>query len=417
MLGKYRDRMDRALLFLFVVLILSLFMPANASAADGADLKVSVLKYEPIPAEIGEYVTVWVKVENLGYAKADDLSVRIVPEYPFSIDSSDNELVNIGILSPDNAAVEEFRLYTDAAANQGVGTIEVFYQEDSGGTWFKKEFDIRVGSDTFDSKGTLQLSGTPLKEPEVLMPGDTGTISFTLRNSATEYTITIDDEQYDTNARIQSASLNGVEGVKVTTGSYYGNGLIGPGESVDLTYNIEIDEDTPDGTYYLDFSIVGSSHSYNNNWRIPVKVDSSSVRVIPSKPLALENGEVVLEFDVANIHPNTLSSVSVELEAEGIEFSPSEYFIGSMDADELFTIEISAKAVSEDISFPVDLVVNANYRNGLNEHTEQVDVRQLQHHVVADESGTGAHIAFVLLVVIGAGAYILYKRRMKKEQE
>ncbi|WP_091937359.1 COG1361 S-layer family protein [Methanolobus profundi] len=412
MLGK-----DRAFFVILVVLMLSLFLPSNASAADGADLKVSVLKYEPIPAEIGEYVTVWVKVENLGYAKADDLSIKMVPEYPFSIDSSENELVNVGILSPDNAAVEDFRLYTDAAAKQGVGTIEVWYQEDSSGTWFKKEFEIRVGSDTFDSKGTIQLSGEPVKEPEVFMPGDTGTVSFTLRNSATEYTITIDDEQYDTNARIQSASLTGVEGLKVTTETYYGNGVIGPGESVDLTYNIEVDEDTPDGTYYLDFSIVGSSHSYNNNWRIPVKVDSSSVRVIPSKPLALENGEVVLEFDVANIHPNALSSVSVQLEAEGIEFSPTEYFIGSMDSDELFTIEITAKTISEDISFPVDLVINANYRNGLNEHTQQVDVRQLKHNVVEDEGGAGVYVAALLLIIIGAGAYILYKRRAQKEQE
>ncbi|WMW21324.1 COG1361 S-layer family protein [Methanolobus mangrovi] len=405
----------RLVLIIASVLLLSLVMMLNASAADGADLRVSILKYDPIPAEIGEYVSVWVKVENLGYAKADDLSIRMVPDYPFSMDSSANAQVNIGILTPDNAAVEEFRLFTDTAAKQGTGTFEVWYQEDSSGTWFKKEFEIRVGSDSFDSKGTIQLSGEPVKEPEVFMPGDTGTISFTLQNSATDYSITIDGEQYDTNARIQSASLSGVEGVKVTTGTYYGNGIIGPGESVDLTYNVQVDEDTPDGTYYLEFSIVGSSHSYNNNWRIPIKVDSSSVRVIPSKPLALENGEGVLEFDVANIHPNMLSSVSVQLEAEGIEFSPAEYFIGSMDPDELFTIEINAKAASEDITFPVDLIINADFRNGLNEHTQQVEVRQLKHHVVESDSGSGIYLLVLLLIVVGAGAYILYKRRMEKQ--
>ncbi|WP_342304149.1 COG1361 S-layer family protein [Methanolobus sp. ZRKC5] len=405
----------KPLLIMLILLIVSFMMPLNASAADGADLRVSILKYDPIPAEIGEYVSVWVKVENLGYAKAEGLSVRMVPDYPFSIDSSTNSQVNIGILTPDNAAVEEFRLFTDTAAKQGIGTFEVWYQEDNSGTWFKKEFEIRVGSDSFDSKGTIQLSGDPVKEPEVFMPGDTGTISFTLQNSATDYSITIDGEQYDTNARIQSASLDGVEGIKVTTSTYYGNGVIGPGESVDLTYNVEVDEGTPDGTYYLDFSIVGSSHSYNNNWRIPVKVDSSSVRVIPSKPLVLENGEGVLEFDVANIHPNMLSSVSVQLEAEGIEFSPAEYFIGSMDPDELFTIELNAKAVAEDLSFPADLVIYAEFRNGLNEHTQQIDTRQLKHNVVENDSGSGIYIVVLLLIVVGAGAYILYKRRMKKE--
>ncbi len=406
---------SKTVLAISIALSILFLLSLNASAADGADLEVSILRSEPIPAEIGEYVSVWVKVENLGYAKADDLSIRMVPEYPFSVDSVDNEEVNIGILTPDNAAVHEFRLFTDPGAKQGTGTFEVWVQEDSGGTWFKKEFDIKVGSESFDSRGTMQLLSDPQKEPEVFMPGDRGSISFTLQNSATDYTVTIDGEQYDTNARIQSASLEGVEGIKVTTGTYYGNGLIGPGESVDLTYNLEVEEDTPDGTYYLDLSIVGSSHSYNNNWRIPLKVDSSSVRVIPSRPLALENGEASLEFDVANIHPNVLSSVSVQLEAEGVEFSPSEYFIGSMDPDELFTIEINAKAGSEDMDFPVDMIITADYRNGLNEHTEQISVRQLDHHVVEDENGYTVYIALVVVIIVGAGAYVLYKRKMDKE--
>lgn len=417
-LGNNKKEITVAASFMLrISLIIALFLSLSfvASAADGADLEVSVLRYEPVPAEIGEYVSVWVKVENLGYAKADDLSIKMVPDYPFSVDSSENAIVNVGILTPDNAAVHEYRLYTDSAAKQGTGSFEVWYQEESDGTWFKKEFELRVGSDSFDSKGTIQLVGEPVKEPEVFMPGDEGTISFTLQNSATDYTITIDDEQYDTNARIQSASLEGTEGIKVTTGTYYGNGVIGAGESVDLTYNLVVADDTPDGTYYLDFSIVGSSHSYNSNWRIPVQVDSSSVRVIPSKPLSLENAEGTLEFDVANIHPNELSSVSVKLEAEGVEFSPSEYFIGSMDSDELFTIEIEAKAVSEDIIFPLDLVITADYRNGLNEHTEEITTRQLQHHVVENGGGSGIYLVVLLLVVVGAGAFYYYRKKQVKE--
>lgn len=409
MLGK-----NRSIIIFVSVLLLSLLSPPTAFAADGADLKVSILKYEPVPAEIGEYVNVWVKVENLGYAKASSLSIKVVPDYPFSI-SDENSQVNIGILTPNNAAVHDFRLYTNPDAKPGIGTIEVWFQESEGDAWFKKKFELRVGSDTFDSKGTVQLASVPVKEPQVFMPGDKGTVSFRLINSATQYTITVDGTQYDTNARIQSASLDGVEGIKVTTETYYGNGVVGPGESVDLSYNVQVDDDVPDGTYYLDFSIMGSSHSYNNNWRIPLKVDSSSVRVIPSKPLVLENGVGTLEFDVANIHPNMLSSVSIRLESEGIEFSPSEYFIGSMDPDELFTIEINAKAVDDGISFPSDLVIHADYRNGLNQHTEQIGVRQLQHQEAENDNGSAVYIALVLLVMIGGGAYVLYKRKLNKE--
>jgi hypothetical protein len=400
------------LTLLCLALLFALFS-IPACAADGADLKISVLKYEPAPAEIGEYVSVWVKLENLGYAKAEDVSIRMVPEYPFTLDSQNNAIQKIGILSPDNAAVHEYRLFVDRSANVGISTFEVWYQEDSSDTWFKKEFEMRVGSDTFDSRGTIQLESSSV-EPEVFMPGDEGTITFSLKNSATEYSITLDGEQYDTNARIQSASLDGVDGVKVTTESYYGNGVIGPGETLALTYNIVVDEDMPDGTYYLGMSIVGSSHVYNNNWRIPLKVDSSSVRVIPSKPLLLENGKGTLEFDVANIHPNMLSSVSVQLEAEGVEFSPAEYFIGAMDPDELFTIEFDAEAMDENVEFPVNLTVSANIRNGLNEHSSMLDTRQLKNESVDNEGGSGTIVAFGVLLIVGVVAYVLYKRKMNK---
>jgi hypothetical protein len=107
--------------------------------------------------------------------------------------------------------------------------------------------------------------------------------------------------------------------------------------------------------------------------------------------------------------------VSVKLEAEGVEFSPSEYFIGSMDSDELFTIEIEAKAVSEDITFPLDLVITADYRNGLNEHTEEITTRQLQHHVVENGGGSGIYLVVLLLVVVGAGAFYYYRKKQVKE--
>ena len=159
-LGNNKKEITVAASFMLrISLIIALFLSLSfvASAADGADLEVSVLRYEPVPAEIGEYVSVWVKVENLGYAKADDLSIKMVPDYPFSVDSSENAIVNVGILTPDNAAVHEYRLYTDSAAKQGTGTFEVWYQEESDGTWFKKEFELRVGSESFDSKAQYNL--------------------------------------------------------------------------------------------------------------------------------------------------------------------------------------------------------------------------------------------------------------------
>jgi len=400
--------------YLCLILVSCLLSTGVACAASGSALSVSVLKYEPVPAEIGKYVDIWIKVENIGSGKSEDLSIKMVPEYPLSLDSEANALENIGILSPKSAAVHKYRLFVDEDSKQGVASFDIQYQKEKDGAWVEETFEITVGSTAFNSKGNVQIEGDPVKEPEVFMPGDTGTITFTIKNSANAYSVTINGEDFDTNARVQSASLKGTDGITVATDTYYGNGILGPGELMVLTYNIKVDENLSDGTYYLDFSTIGSSHSYNNNWRIPLKVDSSSVRIVPSKPLKLEDGQGTLEFDVANIHPNSLSSVSVKLEADGVVFSPAEYFVGSMDPDELFTIQIYGEAESSDDTSPKKVKITTNYRNGLNEHEEVIDVKDLQLVTVEESSGFSSVFVLILVAIIAGAGYFMYKRRKQK---
>ena len=406
---KVNNVIQRSIYILVCVAMLSASFMAPVSAASAATMKVNIIEYDPFPAQIGEYVDVSVKIENVGYGRADAVSLKIEPEYPFSLDSQNNAVEFIGILSPEDAAVHEYRLYVDENAKVGTGTVDIYYQIYAGGSWYKSSFDINVGSSTFDSKGTIELTDITC-DPVVFMPGDIGTVSFTLTNTATESSVTIDDVDYDTNARVQSAALNGVEGIDVTSDNYVGSGIVGAGDSITLSYNVELADEVKDGTYYLDLSMVGNSHTYNNNWRIPVKVDSASIKVIPSKPMELLNGVGTLEFDVANMHPNTLSSVSVKLSADGVDFSPEEYFVGSMDSDELFTIEVDAKTDIQEPSVPVTITVD--YRNGINEHSTEVAVRELE--LTTEEEGNSGNLATAgigLAILLGIPAVVFIKRR------
>ena len=243
--------------------------------------------------------------------------------------------------------------------------------------WSEKTFDIRIGTETFDSKGTLELKEI-ISNPEAFMPGDRGTVTVTLSNTATTPTVTIDGKDYDTNARIQAAVLRPLsDGITVLDAPYGEMGLLGPGDSIKLTFNVMVSEDVSEGTHNLELAIEGNSFDYNSRKNIPLEVDSSNVKVIPSKPLKLVNGEATLEFDVANTHPNEFNSVSIRPEAEGVKFYPAEYFIGPMDADELFTIEFDAVAdpSSENIketSEPINLSLSASYGNGINKHENLV---------------------------------------------
>ncbi|WP_305064748.1 COG1361 S-layer family protein [Methanococcoides sp.] len=409
-MGNDNSRITKEIKVFAVMMVLLIMVIPTGSAQESSvtSLDVSVQKYEPFPAEIGQYVDVWVKVENFRSGQSDDVTIKLVPEYPLSLDSEKNAENNIGILSPDSASVQEFRLYVDENTKPGTASFDVYYRGTDNSPWIKDTFKIKVGSTTFDSKGTLELTETT-STPDMFSPGDKGTISFKLTNTASENTINFEGEDYDTNARIQSASLTGADSIKVTSGVQEA-GIVGPGNSVTLTFNVEVPEEVQEGTYYLDLAIIGNSYSYNNIWRVPVTIDSSSLKMIPSKSMILTNSEGKIQFDVANLHQNTISSVSVRPIAEGIKFSPAEYFIGSMKPDELFTIEFNA--VAEEEREQSSLTLEAEYRNGFNDHTTSANVGNLEVVEEKTDTSTGSTtIAFVLLIVAAAGIFIYRKRK------
>ena len=336
--------------YIFIIFVLSLLLissifaaPASASVG-GANLKVTIIETNPYPAKIGEYLNLTVQVENIGGDKADNVDIEIVPQYPFSLDSEANAIQNVGVLNPGRTATKEFHLFVDKNAQKGVRSIDIRTKTGKDDPWSEKSFDIRIGTETFNSKGTVELKEI-VSDPKAFMPGDRGTITVTLTNTATTPTVTIDGSDFDTNARIQAAVLRPLsDGIIVLDAPYEDMGLLGPGDSITLTFNVKIAEDAAEGTHNLELAIEGNSFDYNSRKNIPIKVDSSNIRVIPSKELKMVNGEATLEFDVANTHPNEFNSVSIKPEAEGVRFYPAEYFIGPMNPDELFTIEFNAVA-------------------------------------------------------------------------
>lgn len=422
---------------LFLLLASSLiFVPASA-AVSGPNLKVTLIEINPYPAKIGQYLELTVQVENIGRERAENVFIELVPDYPFSLDSPANSVQNVGALAPEKIATKEFYLFVDKNAQKGTRSIDVRTQTKKDAPWSETSFEIRIGSETFDSKGTVELEAI-VSDPEVFMPGDRGTVTLTLRNTAETPTITIGEKDYDTNARIQSAVLSSSGKELLVRNQPFGDmGILGPGDKIDLTFNVEVAEEVKDGTYPLELAIEGNSFNYNSRKNIPLEVDSSNIMVIPSKPLELRNGKATLEFDVANTHPNEFNSVSIRPEAEGLEFYPVDYFIGNMDPDELFTIEFEASlaapvepsfepgkakdeegklaAPSSSLSGPINLSLTASYSNGINRHENSVSNLQLSQVSISKESSSiPLFVGFGLIGLILAGIFI-YRKKKKRQ--
>jgi hypothetical protein len=406
---------------LSLLLILSILATPASAAVGSANLKVTIVETNPYPAKIGEYLNLTLQVENVGGDKAENVDIEIVPQYPFSLDSGVSPVKNIGALNPGRTATEEFYLFVDKNAQKGTRSLDVRTRASKDSPWSKKSFDIRIGTQTYDSKGTVGLEEV-VSDPKVFMPGDKGTVTVILKNTATTPTVTIDGSDYDTNARIQSAVLKPLsDGITVLDSPYEEMGILGPGDSIKLTFNVKVSEDGLDGTHNLELVVEGNSFDYSSKKNIPLKVDSSNIKVIPSKSLELVNSASTIEFDVANTHPNELNSVSIKPEAEGVKFYPAEYFIGPMDPDELFTIEFDAVADNSsdtnwDDSEPINLTLSATYSNGINRHENTVSNMYIQLIEGNQEGSSGMVIPGILLIGAIVAGVLIYKKKIKSKK-
>jgi hypothetical protein len=70
---------------ILTTLLLLLLLALAATPAEA--LSVKLMKYDPYPANAGEYVTVWIKIENPGLGgPSEDVKLKIIAEYAFSLD-------------------------------------------------------------------------------------------------------------------------------------------------------------------------------------------------------------------------------------------------------------------------------------------------------------------------------------------
>ncbi|NOR47793.1 MAG: hypothetical protein GQ533_07090 [Methanosarcinaceae archaeon] len=256
-------------------------------------------------------------------------------------------------------------------------------------------------------------------DPAYLMPGDVGTVTITLNNAAKDYSYSVPvnnkTEIFDLSAQVIDASLSGNSHIQVTSNSYYDVGLLGPGDTIDFTYSIKVSEDASDNIYFLDFVFIGGGDMYDVKWKIPVTVDTSGIKLINSE-VGRNSDYIVL--DIANVRPNTVKAVTIVPVTDNVEFQPDQYFIGTMDSDEMFTIQFDIE--------PEDGVeqmgVKAIFKNGNNWHESDIQTINVNNSkpliVVDKDSNPWLVIGIVggLPAVIIIFFVVMRKRRSSREE-
>jgi len=228
-------------------------------------------------------------------------------------------------------------------------------------------------------------------EPEVLMPGDTGTITVTIMNMDTksleQESTTSGKTGSDTSTTQMTSAVSAeIETIRLSSSGeiewlqkgshrtkYYNVGSLGQGQSILISLPIKADGSVSDGTYFTELYIEVDNGD-NVRFPVPVKVESSSVEIlekdIPADISLSESSEIAIV--VANNRPNSVSGVQVHVhaETEELEFIPERIYIGNLAAYEQRDLIFSLTPLSggnKDLQFIVD------YKNDVNSHRSTLD--------------------------------------------
>jgi hypothetical protein len=261
-------------------------------------------------------------------------------------------------------------------------------------------------------------------EPEALMPGDTGTITLTIKNpsitaESSEIAMTYGKaglpQQSTTTAstRDNSAEIKTIRlssrgsGIEWSSEGFqrteYGNiGALGPGESIELSIPIKADEYARDGTYHPEVYIE-VENGENVRFPVCVKVDSSEVELLEmdAHPEISLSESKQIGLVVANNRPNPVSGVNVYVKAktDELEITPKQIFIGGLGASEKRDVSITLTPLS---AGDIDLSFDVTYKNGDNIH-----------HNDLESSVLVKSIADVKLILVNAPEFV-YKGDIAK---
>lgn len=228
---------------------------------------------------------------------------------------------------------------------------------------------IQAAGDT-TVRPTVELSYQ--LDPPALFPGDNGTVTISLKNMATgDVYVQEDSKTFDMNAYIVSASLIGTDEIEVLGKGYSNIGLIGPGDTLNLTFNIKTKKEASSGTHFLNFELVGGSDMYDLNYKVPIKIDDKSIQVVfLNLPYNMINEISTMKVNIINPRSTELNNVILSPSCEGAFISPSNIFVGTVPAGNSSTVEFTVNTVNSN-SGNKKIKCIASYFNGDNLHKSE----------------------------------------------
>ena len=388
----------------FVLLtLLILFIPIVTNAQRGPEVKASILRYEPSPAEQGRTFDVWVQITNRG-TSIDNVILKFVPEYPYNLPEGVNEEIQLGSIAALEERVEKFTVYIDPDAPNGETDITFAYKFGTFTEWTQLESPI-----TLQTQDAVLVINDYKITPSVIIPGQTINVDISLSNAGriavknVDVSLGVEDKQFTS---IGSGAKKRID-------------YIYAGESANVGFTLASDISTEVKLYsipvklnYLDernkvFSDESSiALRVNAEPEISLSIDSTDFKN-KRKP-----GTVTLKIvNKGVVDVKYLNIILMKGDTYELLSSSNENYIGNLDSDDFETADFIIKPLKKEPILNVTLEFKDPYNKNINK------TYKLPLKIVTDtelgKGGTGGTIFVIILILAGVG-YWWWKKKRKK---
>ncbi|MBU1111894.1 MAG: hypothetical protein ABIG93_02625 [archaeon] len=410
------------LLVITVICFLLASVFVTAAVPQSPDVGMTLMSQSPDPVEPGQIVKVKFKVENEGSETPDDVIVRVLPKYPFTIYGDDEEK-NIGKLRSSSTGADSvevtFQLKVDDDAVEAETELELEIKITEGATikYTNNEFTIDI--QTHDA--VLDITGIEI-DPEQVAPGDTANVKISVRNEADSLLKDIIFKLEMSDGTIPFAPYQSSSEKRISQ--------LNSGYQNSLNFEIIVSPDADAGLYKIPLNISYNDeqgNSYTHEDLLAIQVGKTPVlKAYVKKTEILQAGQAgKVTLEIANSDIVNVNNLELEL-IESSEYqlvSPSNYFyLGDLDADDTESEEINIYVPEdlEEVSIPIKLTYmddnNQEYQQNFNLDLNLYSSSELKKLGLTQSSSAGYWVIIVILIIAGVGYYI-YKKRKKKNQK
>lgn len=380
---------------------------------------VSLLKYEPVPVEPGKSFYVWFNIENNLNERVNNINVRFVDYFPFTLQADEERTKIISSLASGSSAVVRFLVFADPDATQGINELKVQYSTD-GTNWIERTSEVVV-------KPHIAIIGIEDVEikPTTILPGDDIEIGLKLTNLA-------ESRVRDISVSLGLVQTIGQSGVSTTielpftpkdsSAKKIIKDLL-PKSSITTTFGLSVDPDTEIKTYkipvYINYSdMSGERYSITDIIGVTVEDRPSIMTILESSNKISQGENSGVDIKFVNKGFGAVKYMTVEIiKTSDFEILGSKsYYLGNIESDDYENVEFNIKPNKKAGSITIPLIIK--YTDSMNNEfslDEEIELSIMTAEELKAQNGSGGFLPFLIIGLLLVGGFFYFRHKKRKD--